>query len=106
MLEVSNEILVSQVTLFELAIKQTIGKLPELDVPLEQVIALIKKDNFEILNIHNNHISAYCQIPLLNDHRDPFDRLILATAFSENIPIISADEKFTAYESIIHLIAN
>ena len=106
LLDVSNEILVSQVTLFELAIKQKIGKLPELDVPIEQVIALIRKDNFKVLNIHDKHISAYSQIPLLSDHRDPFDRLILATAFSENISIISADEKFRAYESIIQLLAN
>jgi len=38
--------------------------------------------------------------------RISFDRLILAIAFSENIPVISADEKFRNYKSIIHLIEN
>ena len=101
-----NIILVSQITLFEIAIKQKIQKLPELNISMPILIEHIKEDNFEILNIKNQHISAYSQIPLLNDHRDPFDRLILATAFSENIPVLSADERFKDYKSIIRLIEN
>jgi PIN domain nuclease of toxin-antitoxin system len=38
--------------------------------------------------------------------KDPFDRLLLATAFSENMPIISADENFALYQPQIQLIAN
>lgn len=45
--------------------------------------------------ITNNHLLAYDQIPFYADHRDPFDRLILATALAEQMPIISADEKFS-----------
>jgi len=101
-----NIILVSQITLFEIAIKQGIRKLPELNIAMSTLINYIKEDNFEILNIKNEHISAYSQIPLISDHKDPFDRLILATAFSENIPIISADEKFKHYQSIVQLIEN
>jgi len=80
--------------------------LPELNITMSVLIEHIKKDNFEILNIQDKHISAYSKIPLMDNHRDPFDRLILATAFSENIPVISADEKFKNYESIIQLIEN
>ena len=101
-----NIILVSQVSLFEIAIKQKIRKLPELNITMSVLIEHIKEDNFEILNIKDKHISEYSHIPLVAHHRDPFDRLILATAFSENIPVISADEKFKNYESIIQLIEN
>lgn len=100
-----NTIYVSQVSLFEIAIKQKIGKLPELDKPIDEIIELIKKDGFEILPIKNKHIAAYHSVPFFADiHKDPFDRLIIATALSERLPIISADEKFKLYDSIIKLI--
>ena len=98
-------IFVSQVSLFEIAIKQKIGKLSELDKRIGDLITLIKKDGFEILPIKNEHIVAYNDVPLFADqHKDPFDRLIIATAISENLPIISADEKFKLYGSLINLI--
>jgi len=43
---------------------------------------------------------------LHDDHRDPFDRLLLATAFAENIPVISADEKFPLYKDVVQLFFN
>jgi len=106
LLDLKNEIFVSQVTLFELAIKQKIGKLPELDISIEQLVSLIEQDNFEILFIKNEHISGYNKLELIPDHRDPFDRLIIATAIEENIKVISSDEKFKNYHSLIHLIEN
>lgn len=100
-----NTIYVSQVSLFEIAIKQKIGKLPELGKPIDEIIELIKKDGFEILPIKNKHISAYQSVPFFPElHKDPFDRLIIATALSENLPVISADEKFKLYDSLITLI--
>jgi PIN domain nuclease of toxin-antitoxin system len=77
-----------------------------LNIPIEKLIQLIQKDGFTILNLKDEHIHAYDSIPLLADHRDPFDRLLLATSLFEQIPIISADEKFKMYSSIIHWIDN
>ena len=57
------------------------------------MINCLLKDGFEILSLKNSHIEAYERIQLIDTHRDPFDRLLLATSLSENIPIISADEK-------------
>ena len=102
----SNKILVSQVSLYEIAIKQKIGKMPEIQISISQLVELIQKDGFEILGIKNQHINQYDAIPLFSDHKDPFDRLILATALSEQIPIISADENFKLYREIIDLIEN
>jgi PIN domain nuclease of toxin-antitoxin system len=45
-------------------------------------------------------------VPLLANHRDPFDRLLLATAISENMPIISSDENFIYYQEQVQLIRN
>jgi PIN domain nuclease of toxin-antitoxin system len=102
----NNEIFVSHICLFEIAIKQKIGKLPELDMAIATLCDLIKQDGFTLLELKTKHIAAYTDIPLLPEHRDPFDRLLLATAFSENMPIISADENFVYYQPQIQLIAN
>ncbi len=91
----------SQVSLFELSIKQKIGKLPQFATSIEQVYIQLLENGLQFLSIQNSHIWAYQQIPLIETHRDPFDRLILATAFAEKLPIVSSDDKFEHYDTII-----
>ncbi|WP_409021323.1 PIN domain-containing protein [Dyadobacter sp. CY261] len=50
------------------------------------------------------HIDTYNAIPLYEQHRDPFDRLILATAYAEKMPVVSADENFKYYKELISLV--
>ncbi|MBB5397365.1 type II toxin-antitoxin system VapC family toxin [Mucilaginibacter sp. AK015] len=99
-----NIILFSQVSLFELVIKQTLGKIPEFIVSTEDVYSQGKTDGFIFEPIQNNHIQRYSEVPLFDNHRDPFDRLLIATAMEENAVIISGDEKFTLYKDMIRLI--
>ena len=86
---------ISEVSLLEIAIKQKIGKLPEFNLTLTEFVEQAEKDKFHILPILRRYIIAYEQIPLINDHRDPFDRLILAMAKAENWPVLSSDPKFS-----------
>jgi len=102
----NHEIFVSQVSLFEIAIKQKIGKLPEFPLTITLLAERIEQDNFNLLPITTNRIGAYGSIPLLEDHRDPFDRLLLAIALSENMPIISSDANFAYYSSLIQFVEN
>lgn len=95
---------VSQFSLMEMAIKLKLGKLPEFIVTIEFITSQLSSDGFEILQISNNHIFSYQQIPFYEDHRDPFDRLLLATALSEQIPIISIDQKLSLYRPLITVI--
>lgn len=103
---VQNSVYISQISLFEIAIKQKLGKIPDFDLPIRHLVELVEQDGFEILPIKNEHIDSYNIIPLFDHHRDPFDRLILATALQENFTLISADTKFTLYNDIITLIEN
>lgn len=102
--DTSNQIFVSDVTLYEIAIKQKINKLQELYANLNDIILVANEDKFQFIPISHTHFLAYDDIPLLSDHKDPFDRLIIATAMRENLSIISADEKFKLYTPFITLI--
>jgi len=99
-----NVIFVSQFSLMEISIKLKLGKLPEFIVSIEYITSQLLSDGFTILPILNNHIFSYQSIPFFEDHRDPFDRFLLATALSEQIPIISVDENFTLYRPLITVI--
>jgi PIN domain nuclease of toxin-antitoxin system len=101
-----NTIYVSQISLVEITIKQKIGKLPKLDVSISALANLIEQDGFIVLPLHTQHIEAYNDIPLFPNHRDPFDRLLLATAFSENIPIVSSDGNFELYKQYVQILDN
>ena len=101
-----NTVYVSQISLVEIAIKQKIGKLPELDVSIGTLVSLIEQDGFVILPLQTQHIEVYSEIPLFPEHRDPFDRLLLAAALSENIPIISSDGNFELYKQQVQVLNN
>ncbi|MBO0938117.1 type II toxin-antitoxin system VapC family toxin [Fibrella sp. HMF5335] len=102
--DMANTVWVSQISLIEVAIKLKIGKLPGFSVNVSSIIAQTEADGFRILPLNNNHISAYDQLPLIADHRDPFDRLILATALHEGWPVMSSDHKFSWYPGLVNVI--
>jgi len=97
----SNTIYFSQISLFEIVIKQKIGKLPLFTASVDEVYKQSIIDGLDYLEINNNHLFNYNRIPLFEQHRDPFDRLLLATAFTENLIIISIDESFGLYKDIV-----
>lgn len=101
-----SKIFVSQLSLIEIALKSKLGKLPNFNYSINSLIEKLSEIEFEILPLKNDHINAYNTIELVENHRDPFDRLIIASALFENLPIISADEKFKNYTNIIELIDN
>lgn len=94
---------ISVVSFFEIAIKKKIGKL-ELQRPIKDYISEIERIGITILPIRSEHLDNYEIVPLLPNHGDPFDRLILATAFSEKLIVISADEKFGYYNELVEVV--
>jgi len=93
--DATNEALVSIASLWEMAIKINTGKLI-VGQPLDRFIAQhLIANRFELLPISIAHILQIAELPL--HHRDPFDRLLVAQARAERLPIISADTLFDAY---------
>ena len=90
-----NDIDISPASYWEIAIKISLNKysLPEPYEPfMERELAT---NQFRILPIAPKHAAALTSLPF--HHRDPFDRLIIAQAMVEQIPVISGDEAFAAY---------
>ena len=87
-----NQIYLSIVTVLEIVIKKTVGKLK---VPRDWKETL-RKSNFLILPINLEHVYKLENIPL--HHRDPFDRLLIAQALVENASLITGDEKIWKYK--------
>lgn len=90
-----NEAILSAASLWEIAIKYSIGKL-NLRQPFTDFIEQqIEINDFQLLKIEVPHISIVSNLPL--HHRDPFDRMLIAQSITEGLPIISADTAFDAY---------
>ena len=90
-----NQPLLSMASLWEMAIKLSIGKL-SLSQPFESLIPQqMRLNGIDLLSIEVEHVTAIVQLTF--HHRDPFDRLLIAQAMVERAPIVSADAVFDAY---------
>ncbi|MEL4893847.1 type II toxin-antitoxin system VapC family toxin [Crocosphaera sp. Alani8] len=87
-----HQILVSSVTPWEIATKYRIGKLPEGEQIISQYSQLLTQAKFLELPITSTHAIRAGSLPIA--HRDPFDRMIMAQAELENIPVITYDKAF------------
>jgi PIN domain nuclease of toxin-antitoxin system len=83
--------MVSIVSLWEIAIKRALGKLQF----LEEFEEVMQAERFGLLSISYDHLCTLQCLPM--HHRDPFDRLVIAQALAEGIPIATADSRFGNY---------
>lgn len=88
----SNELFVSAASIWELSIKQSIGKLT-ISVDLDEHAAA---QGFLPLPVTGQHAAAVRTLPL--HHKDPFDRLLIAQARIEGLTLVTADRALSAYD--------
>jgi len=91
----SNEMLVSAASVWEIATKVRLGKLPTGQLLIADLDHYLARLGFEGLPISLSHAARSGTLP--GDHRDPFDRMLIAQAQAENLPIISNDRIFDLY---------
>jgi PIN domain nuclease of toxin-antitoxin system len=95
MLNADNELLVSPASYWEIAIKISVGKY-EIDDDFETFMERqTVYSEFTLLPISVKHVAVVATLPF--HHRDPFDRLLIAQAISEGIPIVSTDHALDLY---------
>ena len=85
----------SIVSVWEMAIKISVGKLAVSRPLYPELARLLQERGFEQLHISYRHASEAARLPW--HHRDPFDRLLIAQASVENLPIVSVDTAFDDY---------
>lgn len=90
-----NSLHLSIVSLWEMTIKTSLGKL-QLKIPLDRILeSYIIPSGIEILPIHFDHLLVLRDLPL--HHRDPFDRLLISQAQAEGLTLVSSDGFFSNY---------
>ena len=89
-----NKVYVSIASLWEIAIKKSIGKL-EFEHSIEKIAELCHEKDILILQIQPKYFDKVIKLP--NIHNDPFDRLIVSQAIIENLVIITKDTIIPKY---------
>ena len=91
----SNVVLVSAASAWEIATKVRIGKLPGATDVAADIPGCLTSQKFDSLDISVLHAQRAGRLP--GEHRDPFDRMLIAQAQIEDLPIVSNDNVFDSY---------
>jgi PIN domain nuclease of toxin-antitoxin system len=94
-LDTNNELLCSAVVCFEIAVKHSLGKLELAEPPRTFIDNRIRNNALTPFPVTIAHAVRVADLPY--HHRDPFDRLLIAQALEEDIPLLSADEILSTY---------
>lgn len=97
----ATQVLFSAVSIWEIAIKSRLGRsdFPPLPLP---ILHQARAPDFVELPIIATTAAVVATLPL--HHRDPFDRLLIAQAIVENIPLCTADRQLTRYSDLVTLV--
>jgi len=94
-LDPSNHVCISIASVCELAIKISIGKL-KFSGNSAGFVRLAQDSDIVIMPIEHSYLTVVENLPFI--HRDPFDRILIATAIVENMTIITADKDIARYD--------
>lgn len=95
--DTGNECVVSTATCWELLLKQQAGKI-HFDEPVTAWIERYARTMMlQILPITLAHVKAMVHLPLRKNHKDPFDRLLVAQAIAEGCKLVTKDRKLEDY---------
>lgn len=100
-IEASEPVCISHVSLWEMAIKISVGKM---DIDLPRFVAQTEASGFEWLEIRNEHILAVASLPLHEDHRDPFDRMLVAQSLTEPLLLLTTDAALARYGATVRVV--
>lgn len=93
--EPTSQLYVSIVSALELSILEGLGRV-QLGAPVDVVFSeRIAAMRIRLVAMQLHHLALLARLP--SDHRDPFDRLLIATAMADGFSLISGDGRFTRY---------
>jgi len=90
----STELFVSLISIWEIIIKRSIGKL-SIEIPIDLLVSKLNLSGIKIITIEIPHLKILSTLEM--HHKYPFDRILIAQSISENIPILTSDLHFQKY---------
>lgn len=93
--DMQNQLVLSAASLWEIAIKISLGKLDLLQPYGQLIPQQLEENDIAVLPLEIGHLNKVIDLPF--HHRDPFDRLIIAQALAEGIPVVTSDAVFSQY---------
>ena len=96
LLNEANDLYLSIISMWEIAIKSSLGKLTEFNGGVGAFSAKVRIMPVNLLPIKQNYIELVETLPFI--HRDPFDRMLIAVAKTESMAILTADENIHEYD--------
>jgi len=93
--ETRNTLIVSAASAWEIGTKVRLGKLPTAVDLMADFSGQLERDGFELMAISAEHAVRAGLLP--GPHKDPFDRMLIAQAQAENLPLISNETLFESY---------
>lgn len=97
----SQQVYFSRASLWEMSIKHSLGRL---DVNLPRFCDAVTAGGFEWLDIRQDHLLAVAELAVFEDHRDPFDRLLVAQSLTEPLILLTADTVLARYGSTVRVV--
>jgi PIN domain nuclease of toxin-antitoxin system len=94
-------VFISRASLWEIAIKVSIGKLR---LNVKKFAENIDKHGFDWLDITNAHLFTVAKLAVFEDHRDSFDRLLVAQSRSEPLLLLTADNRLARYGETVKVL--
>ena len=90
---------ISGVNLWEISLKYSLGKLELGGTNPSELYDTLLEAGFEVADIDNRLLATYYQLPKKDDHKDPFDRLLIWQAISNGYTLIIQDNKVEQYRA-------
>lgn len=91
-----HELVLSAASAWEIAVKHAVGKLTLPEPPVEYIARLMTSMGITPLPVYHSHALHVATLPA--HHADPFDRLLIAQAQLESLPVLTADKIFRKYD--------
>jgi PIN domain nuclease of toxin-antitoxin system len=95
-----NQVSVSSISFWEISLKYRLGKLKLSNLLPHELPALATQMGIRIANVTADEFACFYQLPLIAEHKDPFDRLIIWQCISRKMTMVSHDSKWDDYSDV------
>jgi PIN domain nuclease of toxin-antitoxin system len=94
----TNEIFVSTLSLWEISLKTALGKFTFTGLDPLNLVEYASSQGFSFISLDPEEAQSYSSLPQIKEHKDPFDRMLIWQSINRKIPIITKDSIFPKYK--------